>query len=471
VNIVSFEYLLFLIVVFIVYYLMGNNWKRYLLCVASIAFYAQGQTSYVIIMLISVLVNYTAGLSYASTKAPKRLIFYLSIIFNVGLLVYFKYLGYWLSQINPYLHIMPDQNVLHLSNLILPIGISFYTFNAIGYTVDTYLQVIKPERNIVNYLIYQAFFPHVLSGPVARTRLLLPQIRKPHKLEYDIVVSGLRLILLGFFKKLVIANNLRPLVAASFNNYQFQSGTSLLFASFLYYGEIYADFSGYTDIALGTAKLFGFDLIPNFNKPFLSTSVTDFWRRWHISLSSWVRDYLYYPILYKFRNYKELSVLIATLVTFFVIGMWHGPKSNFAIFGLLQFIFISTEMYITRYIKARDWKFPKIIQLFQMIATFIVMSLFFVFLKANTLNQATVTLERIFTVPGKLAIFDKTYLICGGLGIILLFLGEVISRQQDLTDYISGKKKIIRWAVYLVLVTLILVLGNFNNSSFIYYQF
>ncbi len=470
-NIVSYEYLFFLIIVFIPYYFINDNWKRYLLCVSSIAFYAIGQPSYVILLLISVLINYFVGLSFSLENAPKRLIFYSSLVFNVGMLLYFKYLGYWLSLINPSLHIFQPQAITNLSNIILPIGISFYTFNAVGYTIDVYLKIAKPEKNAINYFIYQAFFPHVLSGPVARSKLLIPQIKQTHELNYNLVVSGFRLILLGYFKKLVIANGLSPYVNAVYSNYDLHNGTTLLFASFIFFCQLYADFSGYTDIALGTARLFGFDLINNFNKPFLSKSVTDFWRRWHISLSSWVRDYMYFPILYNLRRYKHLSIMVSTLVTFFIIGMWHGPKLNYAIFGLSQFVLIMIELYISKLIILKNHTLVRLITALQIVFTTLLFSLSFIVLKAETTKQAFEIYTKIFTNSGKIFIPQENEFLYGSLGFFLLYLGDIFSRKNDVVVFVSQQKKVIRWIVYILLISMILVCGDFNDNSFIYYQF
>lgn len=470
-DIVSFQYILFLAITFFAYYLLSQRFKRYVLCVSSFAFYFIGQPNYIVILLISVLVNYSVGFLLYQKSAPKRLIFYLSLLFNIGLLIYFKYLGYWLSLLNPSLNVMPIQSINILSNLILPIGISFYTFNAIGYTTDVYLSLIKPEKNFVNYFVYQVFFSHVLSGPVAKSRQFLPQLHKSHELSYDIIVSGLRLILLGYFKKLVIANGLRPYVDATFNNYTFHNGTTLFFASFLYFCQLYADFSGYTDVALGTARLFGFNLIENFNKPFLSRSVTDFWRRWHISLSSWVRDYLYYPIFYSLRKHKHLSFILSTLISFFIIGMWHGPKATYALFGVIQFVLITIEFYIAKVVIIRNKSALKFVSLLQIPLTVVIFSLCLIFLRAENIQQAFGILHRIFSTSGRVFIPEEVALILGIFGFAMLFFGEIISGQFELSNYISKQSQIIRWAVYFVLMSMILVFGVFDNKAFIYYQF
>lgn len=470
-NIISYQYLLFLFVAFIFYYVVNESWKRYVLCLSSLLFYFIGQNHYVILLLVSVLVNYTTGLLLGSGKKFRKPVFYLSLVFNVGMLVYFKYLGYWLSLINPAWSPLSSESINDLVHIILPIGISFYTFNAIGYTIDVYMQLIKPERNIAHYFTYQAFFPQVLSGPVSRSRLLLPQLKKPHTLDYDTVVSGLRLILMGYFKKIVIANSLRPSVDASFNNYNFHSGTTLLVASLLYFCQLYADFSGYTDVALGTARLFGYNLIQNFNKPFLSRSVTDFWRRWHISLSSWVRDYMYYPISYSLRQYKDIAMLCATLITFFIIGMWHGPKMNFAIFGLMMFFFITAEFYLTKVLSIFITKVPLIIRMIEIGLTFVLMSLSLILLRADTTKQALNIISKIFTDSGKLFIFNKTDLMCAGAGLILLLSAEIVSGNDELSVYIGKQNKILRWAIYILIISLLLICGTFNDASFIYYQF
>ncbi len=470
-DIVSFNYIFFLLAVFCLYYLVSDSLKKYLLCIASLAFYMIGQTGYAILLLVSILVNYSAGLAFAGQKPFRKYVFGLTLLFNVGLLVYFKYLGYWLSLLNPGLHILSDDALSAMNNLILPLGISFYTFNAIGYTIDTYLSVLKPEHNLAYYITYQAFFPHVLSGPVARAKLLLPQIRQQHILNYDSVTSGLRLILLGYFKKVVIANGLKPYVDAVYGNSNMHNGSTLFIASIVFFCQIYADFSGYTDVALGTAKLFGFNLLNNFNKPFLSRSVTDFWRRWHISLSSWVRDYLYYPIQFKLRNIYTLSVLAATLVTFIVIGMWHGPKTNYLIFGLSQFVFIMAEQYLPKLVIVKTRILQHILKVIQILFTLLILTFSFITLRADTFKQTLSIFGRIFSLPGRIFIPTEAGLFVGSAGFVVLLLMEIVSRQQELTAYIAQRRKAIRWMIYLAVVCMIIAFGDFDNTAFIYYQF
>ncbi|HNX01055.1 MAG TPA: MBOAT family O-acyltransferase, partial [Candidatus Cloacimonadota bacterium] len=451
--------------------LPGNRYKRYVLTIASLAFYVIGQKSYIFFLLVSVAVNFLAGLSFQRFPKAKKPLFILSLVFNVGLLLYFKYVGYWLGLINPSLHILSGTTVDYLQHLILPIGISFFTFNAIGYTIDVYLQVTKPEKNIVNYFVYQSFFPQVLSGPVARSRKLLPQIMKPHELDYDNIVSGLRLILFGYFKKIVIANGLRTYVTAGFDNYTFHNGTTLLFASVLFFCQLYADFSGYTDVALGTARLFGYNLIANFNKPLFSNSVTDFWRRWHISLSSWVRDYMYYPLYYSLRNKKEIAFLVSTLVTFFIIGMWHGPKANFAIFGLLMFVFITIENYSTKYFTLEWGKLTKLVNLFKVLFTFMLMSLCLMFLRADTVGQVREMIIRIFTSSGRLFFPKEATFLYGLAGMILLLVAEIASKEDEFTVFLKKLQRYQRWIVYILMICILLICGSFNDKDFIYYQF
>ena len=334
----SIGYLFFLPFTVILYYLLPHRWRWVLLLAASYFFYLIWRVEFVLVLISATLVSYFAALKMGQLPKKQRLKYLvLSMIINIGMLLFFKYLGFFTEIVNALAAITGKNNAIPIYSILLPIGISFYTFQTIGYTIDVYRGVIKPEKNAGIYALFVSFFPLVLAGPIERGRRLIPQFHVKHEFDPLLLSSGLRLILWGMFKKLVIADRLSIFVSPVFNEPGYFHGVEIGFAIILKMMQVYADFSGYTDIAIGSARLLGFRLSPNFNRPFSAQSIAAFWSRWHITLTSWLRDYVYFslPFTYKGKT-VNWRINFNLVITFVLVGFWHGPYWNFIIFGLLH---------------------------------------------------------------------------------------------------------------------------------------
>jgi D-alanyl-lipoteichoic acid acyltransferase DltB (MBOAT superfamily) len=327
----SAEYLIFLPVILGVYFSIPHRWRQLLLLGAIYYFYMAWKVEYVVLLLASILIDYSLALwiEKARSKRHQRLLLIASLSTNLGLLFAFKYFNFFNVATHDLLGFFNIFYTIPTLQLLLPVGISFYTFQTMSYTIDVYRGELKAERSLVRFALYVSFFPQLVAGPIERAERLLPQFMIRYDFDEQRVASGLRRIAWGFFKKVVIADKAAVIVDAIYQDPTTHSGLTLLFATYLFAFQIYCDFSGYSDIAIGTARLFGFDLMENFRQPYLSKSITEFWRRWHISLSTWFRDYLYIPLggnrVGKGRLYINL------LLVFVVSGLWHGASWTYVI--------------------------------------------------------------------------------------------------------------------------------------------
>jgi D-alanyl-lipoteichoic acid acyltransferase DltB (MBOAT superfamily) len=329
----------------------------------------------------------------------------------------------------------------------------------------------KSQASISHFSLYMSFFPQLLSGPIARGKDFLPQIGLERSLEYDNVASGARLILWGLFKKLVIADNLSPYTDAVFNNLHSHSGLTLIFAMFAYTVQVYMDFSGYSDIAIGSAKILGFKLLENFRTPYFAQSVTDFWRRWHISLSSWVRDYVNTPLQYRFRSFGLWGILGSAFITFFIIGIWHGAYWNYVLFGLIQGAAITYEV-LTQKVRAGFWKhIPSFIcNALSNIVVFFFFSLSVILLRTSVAN-AILFYSKMSFDPQGLYLGSKQLIIYSAIGFGVVLCVELMARGQIIVDYFRRQGTILRWFYYVSCSLLILILGSLSSENFIYFQF
>ncbi|MGE5424446.1 MAG: MBOAT family O-acyltransferase, partial [Syntrophothermus sp.] len=300
----SYGYLIFLPATILVYYALPFRFRWMLLLAASYLFYLMWRVEFALVLITATLASYYSAVKMGEIPEKKSrkkyLIFTLAV--NLGMLVFFKYLGFFSDMVNGISGMAGGKTVIPYMGILLPIGISFYTFQTVGYTIDVYRGMLKPEKNPGIYALFVSFFPLVLAGPIERGRKLIPQLHLEHRFDPDVFTSGLRLILWGFFKKLVIADRLSIFVQPVFNNISYFHGIEIVMAIILKMMQVYADFSGYTDIAIGSARLLGIRLSPNFNRPFIAQSIADFWSRWHISLTSWLRDYVYFSLPFKYHG-------------------------------------------------------------------------------------------------------------------------------------------------------------------------
>lgn len=461
-SLTSLYYLLFLGIVIFLYYNVRHSWRVYLLLISSFVFYYSNQGWYVVFLTSSILLNYQLCLRW--TKRKRKRYIYAAIIYNILVLSLFKYLPRIMFGAD-----IPESSIWN--RLVLPIGISFFSFQAIGYTLDLYWGGHAKRSSFPDFSLYMSFFPQLLSGPIARSKQFIPQIDKYKRFEYDNIVAGGRLILWGLFKKLVIANNLSPYTDAVFNNIPMHKGFTFVIAILAYAIQVYTDFSGYSDIAIGSARALGFTLLENFRMPYFAQSVTEFWRRWHISLSSWVRDYVNTPLQYKLRGLRYTGVMIAAYVTFLIIGIWHGASWNFVLFGLIQGSAITYEL-LSQTFRSKLWaRIPnRIGGVLSNLLVFGFFSLCAVLLRVSVSDAITI-LSRISIRPVGVFLGSKQLLIYSAIGIVIVWLVEYALKDGLFSDFLARRKLIFRWSYYVACITLIALIGSLNNENFIYFQF
>jgi len=412
---------------------------------------------------------------YNSTNLNhKKCWFWLSICINLGFLGVFKYYNFFAETFTEGLSQLGIQANPWTLRIILPVGISFYTFHGLSYVIDIYKNRIKPERNFINYSVFVCFFPLLVAGPIERATHLLPQILKKREFDYSKAVDGLRQILWGLFKKIVIADNCATYVNQIFNSYQTQNGSTLFIGAVFFAFQIYCDFSGYSDIAIGTARLFGIELLRNFAYPYFSRDIAEFWRRWHISLTTWFRDYLYIPL--GGSRGGKWQVVRNTFIIFLVSGFWHGANWTFLAWGAFHALLFLPLILLQRNRKntnsvAEGRKIPNLKELVQMASTFLLVVIGWIFFRSESIGQAVDYIERMFNrslieMPVYSVGMSKTI-----FGIILLMSVEWFQRNKKHGLEISFiHNHFIKWSVYYVIIAIILEYGA-NSQSFIYFQF
>jgi D-alanyl-lipoteichoic acid acyltransferase DltB (MBOAT superfamily) len=362
--------------------------------------------------------------------------------------------------------------------ILMPIGLSFYTFKSIGYVIDVYREDIKAEKHFGMYALYLLFFPEILAGPIDRGGNLLPQFYQKHDFEYKRISDGLKLIAWGAFKKVVIADRIAVIVNNVYGDLDSFHGIPLIINSVLFTFQMYYDFSGYSDIAIGSGKILGFNLPDNFNVPLISQSITEFWRRWHISLSTWLRDYLYTPMAIATRHWGIKAIVFSTFITFVIAGLWHGAGWTFIIFGALHGGALVYEILSRNFRKKLTKSLPtKLYNLFCNFLAFSYLTLTFIFFRAENLSQAGMYISKIFT-----SFNFKTGGYKFGIGqfefwmlIILIILSMILevytSKKEGLVKYISAKPAYLRWGFYYLIILFIIFYGEFGENNFIYFKF
>ena len=477
----SFQFIWLFPLIFIGYYLLSYLFSKnfperqrkisnVLLLIISYGLYAQTNMAYTLILLGVTFVTYLFALLIERCDANKRkkhLIVCGGALALLPLLV-FKYYNFIISTTQSFLeslHCAPP----HLPGLnwAIPLGISFFTFQAVGYLMDVYYQRIKAERNWWDYMLFVSFFPQIMSGPISKAKDLLPQIKTCRKFDAAMATQGLKWFVWGLFLKVMMADRLGMYVDKVLDNYMFNSGTSCLLAVVYYSFQIYGDFAGYSFMAMGVGKLMGFNLINNFQRPYLSTSITDFWRRWHISLSTWLKDYVYIPLggsrCSKGRNYWNI------FVTFLVSGIWHGANWTFVFWGILHGVFQILE-------KMLGWQkcttSSKLIRFSRILLTFVLVSIAWIFFRQPTIGDALGVIERILTEHGALFIPSNKDVVFSLLSIGIVVCADLIREFQTKKFYRLVQAPIaIRWCMYYALLLLILLSGVFDSSQFIYVSF
>ena len=472
----SFEFMFFLPLVFFLYWFAarGNvKWQNILLLVASYFFYACWDWRFLFLLIFSTVLDYSTGLAMhdAKSQGQKKFWFWLSIIINLGFLGVFKYYNFFVESFAELVRGFGFQADPATLDIILPVGISFYTFHGLSYVIDIYKGRIPPERNIVDYSVFVSFFPLLVAGPIERATHLLPQIQRQRVFDPVRAVDGLRQILWGLFMKVVVADNCAVVVNEVFEKQDTITPSSLAVGAIFFAFQIYGDFSGYSNIALGTARLFGVELLRNFAYPYFSRDIAEFWRRWHISLSTWFRDYLYIPLggskggmWMQVRN---------TIIIFVVSGFWHGANWTFIVWGALNALYILPLVVFklnrrNTDIVAENRILPSVRELAQMIITFAVTVIAWIFFRALTVTHAWNYIVRMLDVSSlSMPSVDLKPFIF----IFILLIVEWFNRTRPHGLELSRvHSRPVRWLIYIAVFLLILLFGA-NSDSFIYFQF
>ena len=462
----SFEFLLFFPVVFIVYYLLNHKYRWVFLLVVSYYFYMNWEPIYALLIFLSTCITFFCSIKISSSTSDgvRKLFMWLAVLSNFGILFLFKYYNFITGSVDDLLGILNIKTNFPEFSFLLPVGISFYTFQAVGYTIDVYNRKIKSENHFGKYALFVSYFPQLIAGPIERSSNLIPQLHKKVQFNFSKAMFGTKLIIWGYFMKVVVGDRLGIYVDSVYNNVEVHSSYSLITATVFFSFQIYCDFAGYSNIAIGCSKLLGIDLMTNFRRPYFSKSPVEFWRRWHISLSTWFKDYVYIPLggsrTGKLKTHKNL------LVTFLISGLWHGANWTYVFWGALngfyQIIFSSKK----RKIRKADLFFKNFIGI---VFTFLLISFTWIFFRANSVSDAFQIINSIFTKQGQIFIGGNSNFIMSVFGISLLIVKEIY--DEYFKHNFDFQKKSISWIWYLTLIILILMIGVFDGSQFIYFQF
>ncbi len=473
----SLSFAIFFPVIFVLYWLLAKKelkFQNLLLLVASYYFYSCWDWRFSFLLLFSTLLDFFSGLIIAESKKLKlrKILYWSSISINLGILCVFKYYNFFVGSFEKAVAYLRFDINLWTLNILLPIGISFYTFHGISYVVDIYKERIEPERKFVNYAVFVSFFPLLVAGPIERATHLLPQIQKKRIFDYTKAIDGLRQILWGLFKKIVIADSCAEYVDLIFNNYSTASSSTLVFGGILFTVQLYSDFSGYSDIALGSARLLGIELIQNFKSPFISINITEFWRRWHISLSSWFNDYIFTPLVIQWRSLGVMGICSAVLITFFFAGLWHGANWTHVIYGLMHGVALVYEI-LTKKIRKKIYSYvPQFLvgilgNLFTL--TYVMFS--WIIFRSINIREAINYIDKVFSAS--FYKFPEVYTWYMILLIITFFFFEWLCRNKNhpLENFQKNLNRPLRWVSYTIFIVLILVFSSDTEPQFIYFQF
>jgi alginate O-acetyltransferase complex protein AlgI len=483
----SIDFAVFLpIVLFIYWFVVNNNYKHQnvLISISSYIFYGWWDWRFLSIILFSTIVDYSLGLALSSQKrtTSRKLLLATSIIVNLGLLCVFKYFNFFIANFVSAFSVFGIDITSNSLNIILPVGISFYTFQTLSYTIDIYYKKQEATKDFIAYSSFVSFFPQLVAGPIERAKNLLPQFQANRTFNYDKAADGCRQILWGLFKKIVIADNCAIYVNDIFTNYNDYSGSTLLLGAFFFAFQIYGDFSGYSDIAIGTARLLGFNLMQNFAFPYFSRDIAEFWRRWHISLSTWFRDYLYIPLGgSRCGNWMKIRNIF---IIFIVSGFWHGANWTFIMWGVINAVYLLPIILLNRNrintgSVAIGRFFPSIRETFQMITTFFLTLIAWVFFRASSISDAISYLQHLFS-PSLFSLslrdidkisygYDVVYLL------VILTLFIILEWAQRTRNHALEFSEVncpllFRWITYYAIIWLIIQFGA-TNKTFIYFQF
>jgi alginate O-acetyltransferase complex protein AlgI len=480
----SFEFLIFFLIVTLIFFLLRQNLQQVIwLLIASCYFYMAFVPAYILILLLLILIDYFAGIWIEKAKGiTKKNYLIISLIANISLLVFFKYFNFLNENLYYLVSLFGIHYIPAKLNIVLPIGLSFHTFQSMSYTLEVYRGNQRAERNLGVYALYVLFYPQMVAGPIERPQNLLHQFKVTHSFTRANAAAGLRLMCWGLFKKVVIADRLAVIVNQVYQQPQEHGGLALVLATYFFAFQIYCDFSGYSDIAIGAARVMGYELMTNFNRPYLSTNISQFWQRWHISLSTWFRDYLYISL-----GGNRVSVMkwqLNTLIVFLISGLWHGANWTFVCWGLLHGVYLVIYNLTKRYSKKLQldkvaFLPPYISNLINGVLTFHLVAFAWIFFRANSLSDAAYVITHLangvlpvsFTDLSVSLGMPVTESLLAMIFILLLVLIEAfIAGSKTWLSYFQSSWGV-RWATYSLMLLIIIVFGVFDAQSFIYFQF
>ncbi len=481
----SLHFALFFPVVMILYFIIRPKYRWVLLLVASYYFYMSWNPIYIVLILLSTIIDYIIGLQLdkSTHKGLRRSLLLISLATNLGLLFTFKYYTFFNSALADILTPFGYEYSYSVLNVLLPVGISFYTFQTLSYTIDIYKGHQKAQKHFGKLALFVSFFPQLVAGPIERSTNLLPQFDQHFEFDYNRITNGFKLMFWGLFKKVVIADKLAIIVNQVYNDVENYDGFTLLLATIFFAFQIFCDFSGYSDIAIGCAKVFGFDLMKNFQIPYYAKNISEFWKRWHISLSTWFRDYVYIPL--GGNRKARPRWFINLFITFFVSGVWHGANWTFLIWGSLHgfylvfaIVFKNAKEKINQFLGLKEGKI--ITRFVQVITTFILVDFAWIFFRANSVSDAFYIINKLSDIqlnPStwinslyKLGV-DKQTLITAVLSIIIMEIVHMFDRKGSFIEKLNTLSTWKRWALYYAFTLYFLFFGTFSEQDFIYFQF
>lgn len=494
----SIQFLIFFPIVLLIYFILPIKVRYLWLLVASYYFYMCWNAKYAILIMLSTVITYLSGLLLEKTKKSnlnevraaklKKIIVAISFVINLSILFYFKYFNFVFELLSKAFNKINIQLNMPVVDVLLPVGISFYTFQALSYTMDVYRDEIYAEKNLFRYALFVSFFPQLVAGPIERSKNLLKQLAEPRKFDFANLREGMLLIIWGYFQKLVIADRIAIFVDTVYGDFNQYGGWYLIVATILFAVQIYCDFSGYSTIAMGTAKILGIQLMENFDAPYFSSSVAMFWRRWHISLTSWFKDYLYIPLGGSRKG--TIRKFINKMIVFLISGLWHGASLSFVVWGGLNGIYQVIGEIIKPF-KNKAMKKIGLIEnllcyrLLSVCITFILVDFSWIFFRANRLRDALLIIKQIVTIKNQWILFDGSLYKCG-LGISEFWLMMFSVMVLMISDFCKHKGVVIRkiimnqdgWFRYIFIaisIMIVMVFGKYgpayDSANFIYFQF
>jgi alginate O-acetyltransferase complex protein AlgI len=465
----SYQYILFLPLVVLLYYLLPQRFRWILLLLASYYFYMSWEVTYALLILFTTGYNFflSSWMHRQSVKHKRKIALLSVFIVNLGLLFFFKYFHFLTDSLAIIIEPFGLDFKSPTLKVLLPVGISFYTFQTLSYMIEVYYGRQEPEKHAGYFALYVVYFPQLVAGPIERYNRLTPQLKQHHLFSFENLKNGLRLILFGLFIKMLVADNLSVYVDQIFDSPQKYQPENLLTAIFFYSFQIYTDFYGYSIIAVGSALIMGVHLMDNFKTPYLSKSIGEFWKRWHISLSTWFRDYLFIPLGGSRVSYARLHINI--LIVFALSGLWHGANWTFVIWGVLHAIYYLLESIIGRIIKINSVDKWNVHAYLRLLLTFLLVSFAWIFFRAESIEAAFAYIKAVFVVdPNAVSLSSNPM---NWLYLIVLIGFDLLLYKKRFDEWISQQKTLIRWFIYSLMLYGIIALSGVNNAPFIYFQF